>query len=65
MRKVTETDIEMLKYFWERCEDLERYASFEDIKSDLMENYPHIIAAWSNYKQSKVILEQLLKSIQP
>lgn len=65
MRKATEDDLQTLQYFWERHEDIERYAAFEDIKQDLSENYPFILAAWSNYKNSKEIFERLLKSIQP
>ena len=65
MEKVTEQDLQTLQYCWEDYKDIERYARFHDIKQDLEINYPHILAAWNNYKNAKTTFGILIKHIQP
>ncbi len=60
--KTLDEHIDMLRYFWEEKEDIERYSDFEYIKSDLEKYRPDILKAWNKYKVSKLTLNNLLRS---
>ncbi len=59
-RKVTDEDLTMLKFFWDKFKDLEVYTCFGDIKADLKKNHYEIWGAWRTYKRSVKVLDKLL-----
>lgn len=61
--KLTESDILMLKYFWEQKEDIERYGSFEEIKPLLKKHKPELLRAWKRYKSSRVELDNIISNL--
>lgn len=63
MGELTESQISDLKYFWEEWGDLERMASFDDIKPMLQEEKPEVLKAWNEYKTSMKILDIIIKSL--
>jgi hypothetical protein len=60
-RSVTEEDLSMLTYYWEKAEDLDRFACLPEIKQDLKRNYPATWKAWKQYKKAKEILSTCLR----
>lgn len=58
--KLKDSDLEMLKYFWESKQDIERYAGFEEIKADLEREFPEIIKAWNDYLMSQRTLDAVI-----
>lgn len=60
---ITEEQKNMLLYFWEEKEDIERYCDFEDMLPELQKDYPEVIKAWSDYKASRKILTAVLKNM--
>ena len=64
-RKVTGRDLEMIIYFWQEKEDLERYCSWKEIQDDLRNNYPHILDAWLRYKSAITTLNSLVEASNP
>ena len=63
MEKLTEQDLNMLKYFWQEKEDLERFTDFEKLKPLLEKEKPEVLKAWNNYKSSKKILDIIIDNI--
>ena len=63
MEKLTEQDLNMLKYFWQEKEDLERFIDFEKLKPLLEKEKPEVLKAWNNYKSSKKILDIIIDNI--
>ena len=55
------TDLDMLLYFWEAKDDIERYAGWVSIQPMLAANYPEIIKAWSDYKAARAIVGAVLR----
>ncbi len=60
---MTQSDIEMLRYFWENKEDLECYAGYDKIYLDLKRYYPAVIKAWEDYKAIKQTITMLLNNM--
>jgi len=63
MEKLTEQDLNMLRYFWQEKEDLERFIDFEKLKPLLEKEKPEVLKAWNNYKSSKKILDIIIDNI--
>lgn len=63
MSKLTETDLEDLKYFWQDKEDLERFTSFESLIPILEKEKPEVLKAWNDYKASKRILDLVMENL--
>jgi hypothetical protein len=63
MEKLTEAQVDSLKYFWEEKGDLERYARFEALKPQILEQYPELLKAWYDYKASIKIMDAVVKSL--
>lgn len=51
MEKLTEEQIDTLKYFWQYNRDLERYCDFEKLKPQIKEQLPCLYKAWEDYKE--------------
>ncbi len=49
-KPLTEENLEMLKYFWEEKQDIERYSEFNNITEELIKKRPSLMAAWNDYK---------------
>lgn len=64
MKKLTEEQLNDLKYFWEFKGDLERYSSFEELKPIIQQDYPEIIKAWNDYKASIAILNLVMENVE-
>ena len=64
MEKLTQEQLNDLKYFWEYKEDLERYSSFNKLIPILQRDYPEIISAWNAYKGSINILNLVLENVE-
>lgn len=62
--KVDESDIDMIKYFWQEKGDIERFSSWSELLPALKENYPHLISAWENYKRSEKILNCVVNNLE-
>lgn len=52
-RQLTGNDVNMLKYYWEEKEDIERFSGLEDISDDLNKRFPEILKAWRDYNESR------------
>jgi len=62
--KLTEHDINSLKYFWHSKGDLERLTTFEELKPLIEKEYPELLKAWNDYKVSIKIMEAVIDSIE-
>lgn len=62
MDKITEQELDSIKYFWEYKGDLERYTKFEELKPKLEREYPEILKAWNDYKASIKILDLVIEN---
>lgn len=63
MEKLTEEQIQDLKYFWLEKGDLERYCDFELLKPQIQEQIPELIKAWNDYKASIKILNLVVENL--
>ena len=63
MEKLTQEQIEDLKYFWLDLGDLERYCDFEKLKPQIQEEFPELLKAWNDYKMSIKILNLVTRSL--
>lgn len=63
-RKVTESDIDDLKYMWKYKGDIENLSSLEDFKEDLKDSYPEIWKAWKDLKGSEAIMNLVMEGVQ-
>ena len=63
MEGLTEQDLDMLKYFWQEKEDLERFTDFEKLKPLLEKEKPEVLKAWNDYKAYKKILDIVMDNI--
>jgi len=63
MEKLTEEQINDLKYFWEEKGDLERLYNFEELKPKIQEQFPELLKAWYDYKASIKIMDAVVKSL--
>jgi hypothetical protein len=63
MNKLTDIQIDDLKYFWEEKGDIERYVYFEELKPQIQEEYPELLKAWYDYKASIKIMDAVVKSL--
>jgi hypothetical protein len=63
MEKLTEQDLDTLRYFWQEKEDLERFTDFEKLKPLLEKEKPEVLKAWNDYKTSKKILDIVMDNI--
>lgn len=61
--KLTEKDVNDLKYFWQYKGDLERYCNFEVLKPVLEKEKPEVIKAWNDYKASIKILDLVIENL--
>ena len=50
----------MLRYFWEEKGDIKRYCLFEKQKSLIKREFPDVVDAWDDYKESRNRLNRLL-----
>lgn len=64
MGKITDQQLNDIKYFWENKGDLERLSGFEEMMPDLEREYPEIIKAWRDYKASIKILDAVIWKIE-
>jgi hypothetical protein len=63
MEKLTEQDLEDLKYFWQYKEDLERLSSFEKLLPLIEKEKPEVLKAWNDYKTSRKILDIVMNNL--
>ena len=63
MEKLTEQDLDRLRYFWQEKEDLERFTDFKKLKPLLEKEKPEVLKAWNDYKTSKKILDIVMDNI--
>jgi hypothetical protein len=63
MEKLTDEQIDSLKYFWEEKGDLERYSEFKELIPQILEQYPELLKAWYDYKASIKIMDKVVKSL--
>jgi hypothetical protein len=54
-----ESELDMLRYFWEQKGDLERYTSFEKAIAE----FPEVGKAWADYKMAEKILSAVLRGV--
>ena len=64
MKKLTEEQLNDLKYFWQYKGDLERYSSFEKLIPILKRDYPEIISSWNSYKGTIKILDLIMENVE-
>lgn len=63
MKKLTEEQISLLKYFWEEKGDIEKYHGFEKLKPQIQEQFPELLKAWQDYKASIKIMDAVVESL--
>lgn len=63
MEKLTEDQIQDLRYFWQEKGDLERFCDFEELKPQIQNEYPELLKAWYDYKASIQILNLVVESL--
>lgn len=63
MEKLTEDQIQDLKYFWQEKGNLERFCDFEELKPQIQNEYPELLKAWYDYKASIQILNLVIESL--
>lgn len=61
--QLSASDAEMLVYFWEEKEDLERYTGWEALRPKLQRHHPEILKAWADYQASRFILSATLRLV--
>lgn len=57
---MNENDLNMLDYFWNQKEDLERWSSWEARKPAIQATHPEIIKAWEDYKVARRMLTAVI-----
>lgn len=50
---------EMIRYFWQETEDLERWTGFN--RDYLAREFPAVLAAWDDYKASRAVLDAVVR----
>ena len=63
MNKLRNSDISMLKYFWQQKEDLESWTEFKEKFPLIKEQFPYLADAWEDYKRSKLLLDIIITSL--
>ena len=63
MEKLTESEISLIKYFWEQKQDIERCSDFTKLKPKIKNEYPQILKAFYKFKKSIKVMNELIKSI--
>lgn len=63
MEKLTEQQIDDLKYFWWEKGDLERWCDFEKLKPQIEKEFPRIIYLWEEHKSCVKMLNVIMDSI--
>lgn len=62
-RKVTDNDVNMLIYFWEKKEDITVYSEYPQIENDLKDNYPWILKSIKKYHNTRDKIERQLNNL--
>lgn len=62
---MTESDKNMLDYFWREKEDLERWSDWKERMEAIRHSHPEIPKAWEDYKMAKRILSALIAGSVP
>lgn len=65
MEKLTEYNVDMIKFFWKERGNLERYCDFEKLEPLLKQCAPEILMAWYNYKASIKIMDSVIEQLKP
>lgn len=50
---------EMIRYFWQDKEDLERWTGFD--RDYLAREFPAVLKAWGDYKASRAVLDAVVR----
>ncbi len=60
---LTDSDTNMVKYFWQEKGDIERWSSWEEKLPLFIEEYPELVTVLINYKTSKKILDIVVENL--
>lgn len=60
---LSESDKEMISYFWEECGDLKRWSAWQEKLPAIKEEYPELVAAVENLEIAKRTISAIVKSI--
>ncbi len=54
--------LNMLRYFWEEKDDLERYCAFD--RDRMAREFPEVLKAWDDYKLARKMLSAVLRGVE-
>ena len=60
---MTDEGINMVTYFWQEKQDLERCIDWQKRKPIIAESHPELIKAWEDYKTSIKMMNAVVKSL--
>lgn len=63
MEKLTQDQINDLKYYWEEKGDLEKLSNFEELIPKIEHQFPDLLIAFYNYKGSIKRMDEVIKSL--
>ena len=64
MKKITEDDIRMVKYFWDEKGDVKRWAEWNEHLADFEKEFPELVKVVQDYDMAKKILNAVIKGIE-
>ena len=61
--KITEEDLNLIRYFWEEKGDLTRWHAWEEKSASLWKEYPVLMSAWEQYIRAYTVLNAVVKDL--
>jgi hypothetical protein len=65
MSGLTEEDLNMLDYFWNQKEDIERWSSWKERRPIIQQSHPEIVRAWDDYQTARRMLTAVIAGSVP
>lgn len=60
---LNESEISLLKYFWQEKQDLDKFSNFEKLKPKIQNQYPILLKVWENYKLYNKLMDIVINSL--
>ena len=53
----------MLVYAWNEWGELERWTQFEELKTQIAANFPHVLRAYEDFKHAKYVMDAVIRGV--
>lgn len=63
MERLTEGDLDLLRYFWEGKQDIEHWIDWEAKKHLIEKEFPELMKVWQDYKISGKLMNRVLSDM--